>query len=167
VLDSSGVVRISLTQDYVIPPDIQDQLLSGLTTRQPFMIDFYKNNQGQPNLDFVAPLSDSQSHVVGAVVLAVDPAEYLYPLLTSWPVSAQSAESLIVRRQGDQVLYLNPLKFQAGAALSLTIPLSETSVPAVMAVLGRQGVFEGRDYRGVNVFSVIEPVSGYPLVHGG
>ena len=42
------------------------------------------------------------------------------------------------------------------------MPLSRTDSPAVQAVLGRQGRFEGLDYRGVPVLADVRPLPGTP-----
>ncbi len=99
---------------------------------------------------------------VGAVILVCDASQFLYPAIQSWPTPTKTAETLLVRRDGDHVLFLNDLRHQPDTALKLRIPLSRTDVPTVMAVLGHEGVVMGKDYRGVNVLSVILPVSGSP-----
>ena len=84
------------------------------------------------------------------------------PLIQSWPTPSPSAETLLVRRDGDDVLFLNELRHRRDAALKLRVPLTQTDVPAVMAVLGREGLVEGVDYRGVPVVSVILRVPDSP-----
>jgi PAS domain S-box-containing protein len=113
----------------------------------------------------MAPLIINRTGVsepVGAVLLSINPEGFLYPLVQSWPVSSRSAETLLVEREGDHVLFLNDLRHQNNTALNLTIPLTQTDVPAVMAVLGTTGAFTGKDYRGVDVISVLGPVPGSP-----
>ena len=40
-------------------------------------------------------------------MLGVDADEFLFPLIQSWPTPSRSAESLLIRRDGDDVLFLN------------------------------------------------------------
>jgi PAS domain S-box-containing protein len=96
------------------------------------------------------------------LALRIDPATYLYPFLQRWPMLSRTAETLLVRRDGNDVLYLNKLKFQKNTTLNLRIPLSKKNVPAVMAVLGREGVVHGQDYRGMVVIAVLRSVPGAP-----
>lgn len=116
---------------------------------------------GHPRLDVVAPVMFGDD-LVGAVVLGIDPQRYLYPMIQEWPGSSPSAETLLVRREGDSVLYLNELRHQAGTALTLRFPLSRTDLPAVQAVLGREGMFSGKDYRGVDVLADLRGVPDTP-----
>lgn len=94
--------------------------------------------------------------------MEVDPERFLYPLIQSWPVPSETAETLLVRREGDEVVFLNVLRHEKNTALSLRFPLSDTSLPAAMAILGGRGVVYGRDYRNVRVVAVVGSIPGLP-----
>lgn len=128
------------------------------------LTDLHTDSEGRnPHMGAIAPVAlGDGSTPIGAIVLVVDAATFLYPLVQSWPTPSESAETLIVERDGDEVIFLNELRHQQGTALTLRIPLDQIDVPAVMAVLGTEGVVEGLDYRGVPVFSVLVPVPGSP-----
>jgi PAS domain S-box-containing protein len=107
------------------------------------------------HLDVLVPLfvrRTGGSTPIGVVLVRVDPAHELYPLIQSWPTPSPSAETLLVRREGDDVVYLNELRHRKGTALALRQPLTNTELPAVKAVRGYEGDFRGIDYRGVPVF---------------
>ena len=113
-----------------------------------------------PHLGLNLPLRAGPGRpVLGGLLLSMDPQDYLYPLQT-WPVPSRTAEVFMVRREGDSVLHLTPLRHHADAALRLRVPLARSDVPAVMAVQGRQGNVEAVDYRGVPVFAALRPVPG-------
>ena len=67
-----------------------------------------------------------------------------------------------MRRDGDEVLFLNELRHRKGTALKLRIPLSRTDLPAAMAVAGKRGIVDGKDYRGIRVLAAVQPISGSP-----
>ncbi len=94
--------------------------------------------------------------------MRVNPYDYLYKLITYWPTPSKTSEVLIVRKDGDSVLFLNELRHLSNTALKLRIPLTSIKIPAVLAVLGKVGIFEGTDYRGVSVISYIHSVPGSP-----
>ena len=121
--------------------------------------DFHMETGGTIHLGLNVPLRlGPESAAFGTLLLAIDPEDYLYPLIQSWPVPSESGETLLVRREGTEVLYLNDLRHSKNSAMRLRIPLSETNLPAVKAVHGFEGTTEGRDYRGVPVFSAIRKV---------
>ncbi|MBI5444104.1 MAG: PAS domain-containing protein [Deltaproteobacteria bacterium] len=129
------------------------------------MVDFYRHGRDQGILLAVlAPISDPSGRgpAIGVVVLKIDPRRYLDPFLQRWPTRSRTAETLLVRRERSEVVFLNELRFRKGTALSLRIPLTATEVPAVQAALGKAGVMEGTDYRGVPVYAAIRPVPGSP-----
>jgi two-component system cell cycle sensor histidine kinase/response regulator CckA len=67
---------------------------------------------------------------------------------------------LLVRRDGEEVLFLNELRHRKDTALKLRAPLARLDLPAVQAVLGREGIFRGRDYRGVETIAALRAVPG-------
>jgi PAS domain S-box-containing protein len=109
---------------------------------------------------FVSPISapDNSTRIIGALVFRMNPADYLFPFLTKWPVPSATSECLLVRREGDEAVFLNPLRFAPDAALRIRIPLADTTRPVVQAVLGRTGIVRGLDYRGVPAIAAILPV---------
>src|ERR1039458_7852663 len=112
-----------------------------------------------PHVGFNLPLRLGPGRpIIGGLLLSVDPQDYLYPLQT-WPVPSRTAEVFTVRREGDSVLHLSPLRYHSDAGLRMRVPLT-SGVPAVMAVNGRQGNVEAVDYRGVPVLAALRPVPG-------
>ena len=94
--------------------------------------------------------------------LTIDPNIYLYPFIQRWPTPSETAETLLIRREGNEAVFLNELKFQKNTALTLRIPLESRDVPAVKAALGEEGIVEGIDYRGVPVLAAVRTVPDSP-----
>ena len=133
--------------------------------RQPALSDLHNGNVRAVHLDVIAPVlagSGSNTLVIAAVALVCDAAQFLYPMIQTWPVPSDTAESLLVRRDGNEVLFLNELRHRTNTALKFRIPLCQTDVPAVMAVTGTEGAVIGRDDRGVEVFASLHPVPDSP-----
>jgi two-component system, cell cycle sensor histidine kinase and response regulator CckA len=118
-----------------------------------------------PHLDVIAPLflpQEESQEPIGAVIMGIEARQFLYPLIQSWPVPSATAETLLVSREGDQVLFLNDLRHRPDTALKLRLPVSRADLPAARAVLGARGVLEGHDYRGIRVLSALEPIPDSP-----
>jgi PAS domain S-box-containing protein len=165
--DVNGDVLLSLNESVNRLSDMTSaQLAVAIKEHKAVMTDFHYTPDGNsPRLDVIAPLFpwgvDSQQ-AVGAVVFCINPAQSLWPLVQSWPIPSETAETYLVERDGDQVLFLNELRYQKDTALKLRIPLSQQENPAVMAVLGKEGVVEGKDYRGVEVLAALKNVPDSP-----
>ncbi|HUL53965.1 MAG TPA: PAS domain S-box protein [Opitutaceae bacterium] len=99
----------------------------------------------------------------GLWLLEIDPGAFLYPLIQNWPATSATAETLLVRREGTDVVFLNELRHRRNAALALRLPLpGNPDLPAAMAVTGRTGMVEGTDYRGIRVFAALRGIPGTP-----
>ncbi|MFI5379517.1 MAG: PAS domain S-box protein [Tepidisphaerales bacterium] len=95
--------------------------------------------------------------------LRIDAAEFLYPLIQSWPTPSRTAETVLLRREGDDVVYLNELRHRSNTALNLRVPINTPKrAPTTMAVTGREGIAEGLDYRNVPVLAAMRAVPGTP-----
>jgi len=128
--------------------------------------DFHdEDGNGSIDIDLVIPLKYSnhgEDHTCAVLILDFNPHAYLYPLIQKWPTPSETAETLLVERRGDDVLFLNDLRFRSKAALSHRVPLSNTDMPAVRAALGEEGIFSGTDYRGMPVLSSLRSIHGSP-----
>jgi len=119
---------------------------------------YYCPTHNKIHYDIIAPVRDEKQHTTAVLVFRIDPSAYIYPLIQSWPTPSKTSETLLLRRDGDSVLYLNELRFQKNSALHLRKPLTEKTLPAVQAALGFEGIFDGLDYQGTRVFAYIAPV---------
>jgi len=158
---TNGQVALSLTGELqVLGEEAKTALAQMIRDRRPVLTDLHLGPGSMPaHLDSFAPVV-TEGRVVGAIVNCTDPQTLLFPLIQSWPVPSETAESLLVRREGDEVLFLNELRHRQGSALSLRIPVSRTDLPAAMAIAGTRGIVEGLDYRGVPVVASLQAVDG-------
>jgi PAS domain S-box-containing protein len=111
----------------------------------------------------LAPIGAPGAAPLGVAYLTWQAARTLYPLVESWPVPTRTAETYLVRRDGDGVRFLTPLRHQNDAALTLTRPLTLPDLPAARAAKGELGILAGgRDYRSVPVLAYATAVAGTP-----
>jgi PAS domain S-box-containing protein len=167
VVDMSGKVRLSVSKNTgPLSEPLMQALSTALRERKPVMTALHEGpGDLPPHIDVVAPLlagTGGAPQAIGAIVLRTNAQRFLYPLVQFWPTPSRTAETLLVRREGDDVLFLNDLRHQSETALRLRIPLTRLDVPAVIAVLGTEGVVQGTDYRGVPVLSVLKKIPDSP-----
>jgi len=169
VVDMEGTARLTVP----LPPRAHEAfnkspiaVAEAIAANQAVLHDFHREGEESIHLSLYVPLvlyrPGSASRPLGAVVFWIDPAAHLYPYVLNWPGPSASAETLLVRRDGDTVLYVSDPKFRPGAALNLRLPLTRTEIPAVQAVLGREGIFEGKDDHGTAVLAFLRAVPESP-----
>ncbi len=125
--------------------------------------DFYRNEfDEQVYLAVILPVITNEGIKVGTIVLRIAPHQQLYPLIKQWPVVSETAETLIVRQEGNDVVFLNDLRFKGDTALNLRHTTENKKLPAVMAVEGFTGVINGVDYRNVEVIADVRAIPDSP-----
>lgn len=167
IADTSLKVRISFVpSDTILGDTIREELKASLNSHSPVLTDFHKSREiASAHLDMLIPLYKSvnkNQEVFGIVILRIDPAKILFPLIQSWPTQSKSSETLLLSRDGDSVLYLNELRHSKNTALKLKLPLTNKKLLATKAVNGFEGVTEGVDYRNILVIGSISRIPETP-----
>lgn len=167
IFDEKGNKILSFPKDIgiAIEPEIRTLFESALSRRSVALSELHKDGTGPNDIhfDLIVPVvgrCGKDSLCLGAVDFDIDPEQFLFPLIQSWPVPSRTSEVLLVRKAGDEVVYQNELRHRKNTALSLRFPLSDTALPASKAVRGFVGATEGLDYRGVAVLAVARPIPG-------
>lgn len=160
-LDKDGTILLSVAgKSEVIGPYAKKLVSEALRTRKIIFSDLYRNKvTGDIHLSIVVPiLSEDRKDTLGVFLLRVDPYLFLYPLIEKWPTPSRTAETMLVRREGSEVVYLNDVRHQKGTALTLRLPMSNPYLPAAVAAMGKEGIFEGVDYRGREVLAALRSI---------
>jgi len=95
-----------------------------------------------------------------------DASQTLFPLVTREVVPTRTGETVLVRREGNAIVYFSPLRYVPAGSPHLRLPLSIASIPARLALEGRETFVEYNDYRGVPVLAATQhiPLAGWGLV---
>lgn len=143
--------------------NLSTAVTKSMDSKQPLFLDFYRNEFNDiVYLALVSPIITNSGEPLGAMVLRIDPSTELYPLIQQWPVVSESAETLLVRQENNEVVFLNDLRFKQNTALSLRHSLDNEILPAVMAVKGFTGIVDGLDYRNIKVIADVRPIPNSP-----
>lgn len=163
LMDASGRVRQSVVSESPRTCDEIQKLIPAIRkSGKTVFLDLHREAPDRPiSLSIINPIVEN-GRFLGAVALVIDPTVYLYPMISRWPTPVKTAETLLVRREGNEVVFLNELKFQKGTALKLRFSLSRQDLPAARAALGEEGVMDGIDYRGKRVLAALKPVPDSP-----
>lgn len=155
VLDRAYVPVVAAPAGAGQADPLEPALRDGLAAARAGMAgDLFRGPNGEIWLDFAAPVRDGES-VIGAVLLRVDARRFLFPFLARWPTDSASAETLLYRREGRWIVYLNDLRFQPDAALKFRLPVDSPELLAARAGQDLEsGLRLGRDYRNVPVLGI-------------
>jgi PAS domain S-box-containing protein len=165
LFDAQGVIRMAVPVEPPISSFLSQNVSEILRSNRVIVQDFTRNKQDQrAYLALLAPIFDESdtNRPLGVLALRIDPETYLYPFLQRWPTPALPGETLLVRRDGNDALCLNELRFRTNTALNLRFPLANTNSAAVKAVLGQTGLVEARDYFGAPVLAAVQAVPDTP-----
>jgi PAS domain S-box-containing protein len=165
LIDKTGNVSLSYpSEDSLIGNHLKKLLPGIIENRKVVLTDLHRVDLVSfIHLDLVIPLIDRSQNdtvVLGLITLRVDPREVLYPLLQSWPVPSKSAETLLIRREGDEIIYLNEQRYSNNRGGILKKSVSSEKLPEAMAVEGITGTTDGIDYRNVPVVAAMNKIPG-------
>ena len=120
----------------------------------------------RPRMVFLVPITARPGNgpTTAVLAMAVDPFQGLFPQIAAWPTPSPSSEAVVVRREGDEVVYVTPPRFlkPVPAPLALRVPLTGSKLASAQAVLLGDGVYSGPDYRGVEVLTASRKVREVP-----
>ena len=176
LLDANRSRQLGFPEDITSgAPKLYGPIEEALTTNQIVLTDLHRNGQSDEiHMDLVCPLSavmfegarpssTGPSVPRAFLILRVAPKQWLYPVIDAWPAASRTAETLLLRREGKEMICLNEPPRGTNSALNLRLP-SE-------GILRRRGTkampspgddLEGIDYRGQPVLAALRSVPDSP-----
>jgi len=161
-LPASGTAGIALL-------DGKDQLVVGSSTLPPLtgplrdfvttlkpgetrVHDIYGNAGGRPTMAFAIPVFAVQGSLepdaqIGTIIGVKEVAAEVYPLLRQPGETSKTAAATLVRRSGDVIEYLSPLR-DGTPALSLQLAANTADLDAAYAIDNPGGFAQQKDHRG-------------------
>jgi diguanylate cyclase (GGDEF)-like protein/PAS domain S-box-containing protein len=143
-------------------------LPAALETKRIQSSDLFLDERGIARLDIIVPLIPQaiSQQAIAVVVLRANLGRFLLPLVGKWPVNSLSAETLLVRQQGETIAYLNSWRHlknpgQQAANRDHQSVIASKDVPAATAAREQHaGTSSGIDYRGEPVLAAFRPMTG-------
>ena len=129
-------------------------------------VDFRLTRKGDPVIVTVSPILTGGAGPEGepsrgaSLIVVSDPNKWIYPLVKAEAVPTETGEALLLRREGQLVRYLTPLRHAKAAPLSFTRPISMNDLAARHAVEEPAGFDRYRDYRGTPVLAATRRIAG-------
>ena len=162
LVNSDG--NISIGEPFITDisgPFLKETIKKVIHDKQVILSDFhFIEGTDSIHINLYVPIVKSDNTVSEVLILEINPYDYLYPFIQTWPAPSRSAETLLFEKQGDSVVYLNELRHKQNTALKFKISVNEKQIMAVKAVNGESGFREGMDYRGKEVLASINKIEG-------
>jgi PAS domain S-box-containing protein len=163
LLDRDKKVKLALNKYDSDFSEIHSNIINDALKKKAIVLsDFYSGpNAGDVHLALAMPVLHSQNSKIlipGTVIIVIDPRLRFYPAIKSWPVPSLTGETLLIHRDGNEVVYLNQLRHYANVPMAMRRSVSESNLPAAKAVSGVTGIVSGPDYRQKKVLAAIQPV---------
>ncbi len=167
LLDANNTVRLISPEGHTAFVHSQGPYAKAMQTGKITLSDLHRGPADhEVHMSFYIPIiheTEPNSPPKGLLRLQIDPRRYLYPMIQTWPTPSLTAETVLVRRDGNDVVYLNDLRHRADAAMNIRVPMdSNPLLPAIMATSGSTDTMEGKDYRGVPVLATGRPIINTP-----
>ena len=142
----------------------KEAIKQSINSQEIVFSDFHRDDEsGNIYLGVAVPLilkSFKKKELFGSLFFRIDPSVLFFPLIKSWPTLSKTAETLLIKKEGNEVVFINDLRHQKNTALNLRVSLSNQMLPAAKAILGQTGIFEGIDYRGIKVVCDLNRIPG-------
>jgi len=149
---------------------VLEALKQARQTDTPQIVDVHFHDEEVVHFGVVHPIRASgalEGPVIGLVFIEMPAHPNLYRLVSSWPTApSKTGESLLVRRDNDQVTYLSPLRHDREMRpLRMQKPLADKNLFAAKAIREEFGIVRnGIDYHGVPVMGAALAITGTPWV---
>ncbi|WP_341328877.1 PAS domain S-box protein [Methylotuvimicrobium sp. KM2] len=173
LFDAAGMLHLYATtaqapwQDAMFVSEASERVRAAVSAHDVVFYDLHELPEQFIHMSFAAPVGLSPLEdrlAAGALLFVIDARSFLYPLIQTWPTPSASAETLLIRREGDEVVFLNDLRHRANTALKLRLPIAANPrLPAALVAQGQEGLSAGAtDYRGVPVLASTRAIAGTP-----
>ena len=164
LVDPTGAVKVSIGDHRDLAGIAKALLLRSLQERVVLHSDLYRDEQGELHMDWVVPLvlpERGGKRAIAAVVLHSNPNDYLFPVIERWPTASETAEAVLVRREGDRVVTINRIRGEKDSALQPRSPMDrEGAIGAAALRSAEPGRMAGTRLDGTPVLGAWRPVAG-------
>ena len=157
LIDPLGTVRLGVpTSGPGLSPYLKSLAMQAMREKKIVFSDLYRDADSKVMLSVLTPLLVTQvkeKAIVGVILLRIEPYQFLYPLIKSWPTPSLTGETELIRQEDGEVVFLNELRHRQNIPLNLRFPLNSPNLVAARIARGEDGMIEGLDYRGVPVLA--------------
>ena len=146
-----------------VEPELREAAVRAMDDGRVTRTEPYADRDGDTHVDYVAPLAPAGRPVEAAIVLRYEAGKTLFPLIASWPIPSSTAESLLWRRSGNDIVLLNAAGPRSGTTGVMRLAIDRADLHAARLMRNEaewNRVTEERDFRGTRVLSIARRIDG-------
>ena len=164
VVDARGRTVVGSDADRPLERECIDQARDFLSGGHNTRIGFHCHEENGV-LAVLAPVelpegSTNGCSVCGVLVAHMNLGKNMYAILAKRPFPSRTMESLLVRRQGERLVFLSPLRHLDLPPMSHSVPFDTPNIAGSHAARGDELFGEFVDYREVGVYAVTRTIAG-------
>lgn len=161
-----GTLLLSSTPSHMDSPETRRLAITAARERRPVFEDFNPggaSGQKGVGINLFGPIYlPGTLRPVAVAHLVIEPADLLAPLLQAWPTAERTAETVMLRRDGDEMVVLNSARYRSDPGARLRLSLGDPRQVGAQLLQGKAGPVAGLDYQGRRVLAYGQPIDGTP-----
>lgn len=167
ILDANGRPLVGTPGMPALPPEFRAAMAQSVSGR-PGLVDMQLGSQALPVIGFVAPIYSIEgdagiSPSIGFIAAQKEVGADLFGRLAQPGDTSDTAETYLIRRNGDEVTYLTPLA-DGSEPLRRSLSLATPDLADSLAIQHPGDFGQSRDYRGHDVLFTSRLIAGSPWV---
>ncbi len=158
-----SIIAATNSQITHIYPDELTSLKNAIQNEEAVSTGFFnatQNGNKQLFISFISPLNNGVNNLSYAIIIRDDPANYILPLIESWPTESQTGESFIFSKETNSIILFNELKHQVEIDTKDKLPFSNDGLLSKIYTSAQPGIYQGKDYRNVDVLAYMQAIEG-------
>ena len=147
MFDLQGNVALMVGEPNKHPEEEHLAALQSMQQQRIQLVDLHLHHLGKqsvPSMGLITPLI-FEGAAVGALYFAIDPSQFIYPMLEQDSLQSLTEETYLLRIEGQQVRILSPRHHDTTPLLEFTQALDDPILIASAVARGERGIINGHD----------------------
>ncbi|NCB19660.1 MAG: hypothetical protein EOM61_08585, partial [Bacteroidia bacterium] len=160
--DSSGKLHFSaIRENKVLDQNTTKAIALAYKSRSTSINDFYYCPfHNTIHYEMITPILDESGSISSTLVFRINPNEFIFPVLETWPLNTITGESLLLRQEGDSLRILSHLTDRINLKLNYSIALDNVFETFEVDRSKDQNAFLAKDYKGQSIAGLTKSVPG-------
>jgi PAS domain S-box-containing protein len=158
---SANVLFAAVTQSRIIDQITLEGIGKTYKTQSLVTNDFYFcKHHNTIHYELISPVFDNNGNVSATLVFRINPNEFIFPLLEKWPGNSKTAQTILLRQEGDSLRFLSNLNNNINRQMSNIIAFDRVVQDFRVTNLQQPNTFISYDYQGKQIIGHAKRVAG-------